>query len=105
MRERSQLPGPLRGISGVAAVALVATLLVTACAPSAQAPAAAPSDDWRSVRCDSAIGAPPNASDVPGFARNQFWKTDFARHCVPLSEIVNGGPSADGIPPLDAPRF
>lgn len=33
------------------------------------------------------------------------WTTDFAKHCVPLSEISSGGPPRDGIPPLDRPRF
>ncbi len=31
------------------------------------------------------------------------WKTDFSMHGVPLSEISSGGPSRDGIPPLDHP--
>src|SRR5438128_729233 len=33
------------------------------------------------------------------------WRTDFARHGVPLSTISSGGPGRDGIPPLDHPRF
>jgi hypothetical protein len=33
------------------------------------------------------------------------WRTDFARHSVPLSTIASGGPGRDGIPPLDHPRF
>ena len=33
------------------------------------------------------------------------WRTDFARHAVPLSSISSGGPGPDGIPPLDRPRF
>jgi Protein of unknown function (DUF3179) len=33
------------------------------------------------------------------------WHTDFARHTVPLSTIAPGGPSRDGIPPVDHPRF
>jgi Protein of unknown function (DUF3179) len=32
------------------------------------------------------------------------WKTDFARHLVPLSEFEDGGPPRDGIPPIDQPR-
>ncbi|GAC1485711.1 MAG: DUF3179 domain-containing protein [Candidatus Limnocylindrales bacterium] len=84
---------------------MTAAVLVAACAPSAQALGETQATDWRSVHCDAAIGSPANASDTPGYARSSFWKTDFAKHCVPLSEIVNGGPSADGIPPLDAPRF
>ncbi len=30
---------------------------------------------------------------------------DVTRHSVPLNEIVDGGPSKDGIPALDAPKF
>ncbi|MGQ0561618.1 MAG: DUF3179 domain-containing protein [Gemmatimonadota bacterium] len=33
------------------------------------------------------------------------WRTDFARHTVPLEEIVSGGPPKDGIPAIDRPRF
>ena len=33
------------------------------------------------------------------------WKTDFARHTVPLREFQSGGPGKDGIPALDRPRF
>jgi len=32
------------------------------------------------------------------------WRTDFARHRVPLEEIRSGGPPRDGIPPIDNPR-
>ena len=33
------------------------------------------------------------------------WRTDFARHSVPLDEITSGGPGKDGIPALDHPKF
>ncbi len=33
------------------------------------------------------------------------WTTDFAKHSVPLNEIMSGGPSKDGIPAIDTPRF
>jgi len=33
------------------------------------------------------------------------WRTDFARHSVPLETISAAGPPRDGIPPLDKPRF
>jgi hypothetical protein len=32
------------------------------------------------------------------------WKTDFAKHSVPLSEFQSGGPPRDGIPPVDEPK-
>jgi hypothetical protein len=41
----------------------------------------------------------------PAFAQAGEWRTDFTRHTVPLEEIVSGGPSKDGIPALDRPRF
>ena len=58
---------------------------------------------WRATNCLSAAGSPADASDEPGFSRGS-WNTDFSRHCVPLSEITSGGPSRDGIPPLDRPE-
>ena len=33
------------------------------------------------------------------------WKTDFSRHSVPFGEILSGGVSRDGIPPIDKPEF
>jgi hypothetical protein len=32
------------------------------------------------------------------------WKTDFAKHSVPLSQFLPGGPPRDGIPPVDEPK-
>ena len=89
----------------LAALASATAILVSACAPAGEAAPVAATAAWRTTTCASAIGSVAAASDAPGFARNSFWQTDFAKHCVPLSEIVNGGPGPDGIPPLDAPRF
>jgi hypothetical protein len=33
------------------------------------------------------------------------WKTDFAKHSVPLDQFASGGPGKDGIPAIDQPRF
>jgi hypothetical protein len=33
------------------------------------------------------------------------WKTDFAKHTVPLDEFLSGGPGKDGIPAIDHPEF
>jgi hypothetical protein len=79
---------------------LAALVIAAACGP----PPAATGSSWREITCASAIGSPATASDAPGFATAE-WKTDFARHCVPLSEITSGGPPRDGIPPLDRPTF
>jgi hypothetical protein len=43
-------------------------------------------------------------------AQPQIWRqewpaTDFRRHTVAFSEIRSGGPSKDGIPAIDSPRF
>ncbi|MGH7614407.1 MAG: DUF3179 domain-containing protein [Gemmatimonadales bacterium] len=38
-------------------------------------------------------------------AAPDVWRTDFSRHTVPMTEIVSGGPSKDGIPAIDSPRF
>ncbi len=46
-------------------------------------------------------GSPGAAGD---FGR-AGWKTDFAKHSVPLSEIISGGPPRDGIPALDRLKF
>lgn len=53
------------------------------------------------VLCLLAIG-PAHAAE----RWQQEWpRTDFARHTVPLDEIVSGGPPRDGIPAIDAPQF
>jgi len=41
--------------------------------------------------------------DVPFSTRE--WKTDFSKHCVPLDEILSGGPPQYGIPAVDNPKF
>src|ERR687888_600077 len=33
------------------------------------------------------------------------WKTNFAKHSVPLSQFSSGGPPRDGIPPLEHPKI
>lgn len=45
----------------------------------------------------------PNESPPEG-ASFEF-KTDFSKHCVHYSEILSGGPSKDGIPALNTPKF
>src|SRR5262245_60460643 len=45
----------------------------------------------------------PLSAGTPRFNR-AGWRTDFARHNVPLAEITPGGPGKDGIPALDRPR-
>lgn len=88
--------------------ALVTAVLAASCTSPASSPAATGEGGsalgWRQLDCVSAIGSPADANDEPGFSKGA-WKTDFGKHCVPLSEITSGGPSPDGIPPIDAPKF
>jgi hypothetical protein len=48
-------------------------------------------------------GAPTASEDVP-FDTSE-WKTDFARHSIPLDEFASGGPPKDGIASIDDPKF
>ena len=41
----------------------------------------------------------------PDSWRAEWPRTDFSKHTVPLVEIKSGGPSKDGIPSIDDPRF
>jgi hypothetical protein len=41
----------------------------------------------------------------PQHWRGEWPDTDFARHSVPLEEIISGGPPKDGIPSIDDPEF
>lgn len=45
------------------------------------------------------------AAQAEGQISEGDWATDFTRHTVPLTEVVHAGPSKDGIPPIDEPRF
>jgi Protein of unknown function (DUF3179) len=55
----------------------------------------------------------PRRAGAPGLAPElskvtfdpSGWRTDFARHGVPLTSILPGGPTRDGIPPIDHPRY
>ena len=44
-----------------------------------------------------------NSNPPPGAVRE--FTTDFSKHAVPFDEILSGGPSKDGIPPVDNPSF
>ena len=87
-------------------VTLLLMLVAIACdgnAPRTERNAPGSAAGWQQVRCDSAIGSPLNARDDLRVSP-AGWKTDLARHCVPLSEIASGGPPRDAITPLDEPR-
>ena len=46
-----------------------------------------------------------SVSANPQVWKHEWRKTDFTKHSVPFAEIRSGGPSKDGIPPIDAPKF
>ena len=79
----------------------LATAVAAAC--SAQGTPAS-RGSWQQIHCESALGSPATARDDLRVSQGG-WKTDFSRHCVPLSELGSGGPPRDGIPPLDRPAF
>jgi len=82
---------------------IVPLLLITACTPSNTATPVTP-PSWQGWTCASAVGSSANTLDQLRVG-TAGWRTDFAQHCVPLSEIGSGGPPRDGIPPLDHPVF
>ncbi|MCZ6788872.1 MAG: DUF3179 domain-containing protein [Chloroflexi bacterium] len=69
----------------------------------------------RSLLPAATTSADPNVTVLPdpnfreGLSQARIstsgWTTDFSLHSVPYSEILSGGPSRDGIPPIDNPRF
>jgi hypothetical protein len=84
--------------------ALVTAAVIAAACRGSRPAATVNATSWQSWRCASAIGSPPETLDQLRVGTGG-WKTDFDKHCVPLSEIGSGGPPRDGIPPLDRPRF
>lgn len=50
-------------------------------------------------------GVAQSARAGPETWREEWPRTDFARHSVPLDEIRSGGVPKDGIPAIDKPRF
>ncbi|MDP9374260.1 MAG: DUF3179 domain-containing protein [Chloroflexota bacterium] len=99
------------------AIVPLLTFALAACAGTVP-PAPSPSSTASPAGVASPAGAiapsPPATAATPiprppDLAGAHFstvgWKTDFARHSVPLAEIRSGGPGRDGIPPLDAPKF
>ena len=78
---------------------VAASLTALACSQSASAPATP------GPQSPAAVTAPQDLEELlPDFI-SLGWKTDFSRHTVAYSEIVSGGQSRDGIPPLDDPML
>lgn len=62
------------------------------------------------TRRASAEAAPASVPGLPAELRNvtfdpSRWHTDFAKHSVPLTSFLPGGPPPDGIPPIDHPHY
>lgn len=80
---------------------VIAMLVLAACAP-ATSPASPTTPSSSSTSQEN----PPQASQeerVP-FSTSE-WQTNFKRHSVPFEQIFSGGPSKDGIPAIDEPKF
>jgi hypothetical protein len=92
-----RLVAPLAALTVLAACGEAATDVSS---KTAQATAAepAPTTTPLSDAADEGLDSLPNFMTVG-------WKTDFAKHSVPLSEISSGGPGKDGIRPIDKPVF
>ncbi len=59
--------------------------------------------DRSNSKAEATGSAPLSAGELQELSAG--WKTDFARHTVPLGEFQSGGPGKDGIPALDRPHF
>jgi hypothetical protein len=58
--------------------------------------------------CAGSASSPTETSELsqrPLDSAVEGWKTDFTKRAVPLSEFRSGGPTKDGIPSVDEPRF
>ncbi|MBM3523533.1 MAG: DUF3179 domain-containing protein [Alphaproteobacteria bacterium] len=66
---------------------------------------AAPRASASLIAAAAATGLADRAGAEPRRWAAEGWRTDFARHTVPLSEIFDGGPPRDGIPSIDRPHF
>jgi hypothetical protein len=89
----------MRRSSSVAAALTLLALLTGACgALGGEGPSGGsrPAD-----RSPAALGP----EDEPPEGAEAEFATDFAKHSVPYSDILSGGPPKDGIPAIDDPRF
>jgi hypothetical protein len=81
----------MRRLGLIATVALVVALVIVAVA-----------GDGEPSRQDKRAGDGARSQELR-FDKSG-WKTDFAKHNVPLAEFTSGGPPRDGIPPVDEPK-
>ena len=74
----------------------IAALLLTFVVFAIVFPTGSPREEARAFAALQAVPLPFDTSE---------WRTDFFKHSVPLTEIMSGGPSKDGIPAIDKPEF
>jgi len=61
---------------------------------------------WPTIVAAVVLCLPSGQSAANPQSWRQEWpKTDFSKHTVAFTEIRSGGPSKDGIPAIDTPRF
>ena len=72
-------------------IAAATAVIIVACGSSAPSTVDDSSDDDLEQLFADALGS--------------IWDTDFTKHTVDLGEFISGGPSKDGIPALDEPKF
>ncbi len=89
----------MRRSSSVVATLTLLTLLAGACGALG---GGEPSGGSRPADRPAAALGP---EDEPPEGAEAEFATDFAKHSVPYSEILSGGPPKDGIPAIDNPRF
>lgn len=73
------------------------TAVPTATASEQAAEAVPTTDEGVTVVPESEVNPPPGAQ--------REFSTDFSRHTIDYSEVLSGGPSKDGIPAIDEPKF
>ena len=78
---------------GLSSLLLVLALLAAGCG-GGSSPSAPAAGEGGTGRADEGLQVP-----------TADWKTDFAKHTVPLDEFQSGGPGKDGIPAIDHPHF
>src|SRR5882672_5158496 len=88
------------GIPTLTALTTV-TLLLSACAGAAPAPAIAPPASMPISRATATL----LPEEAPPYSATIDYTTDFSKHSVPYRDIISIGIPKDGIPAISNPRF
>lgn len=59
---------------------------------------------FSAITCSLTYGSEASASDLRRW-RGEWRKTDFTKTSIDFNDIISGGPSKDGIPAIDNPKF